>query len=238
MVEWRKEMTKAVMMTRPMADADVRATTFIDADHPDVQAFARQATAASTSATEAASHLFAAVRDEIRYDPYAFDLRPASMRASVVLRGEPNWCVPKAVLLAAACRAVGIPARLGFADVRNHLSSAKLEQVMGTDVFVWHGYTMMRLEGRWCKASPAFNAELCARFGVPPLEFDGTGDALLHAYDGQGRRHMEYLDDHGSFADLPLSRISDALRAAYPTFTEGVSPTSDPAFHDHRSEAT
>lgn len=174
-----------------------QATDLIDADHPDVVAFARSVTVDATTTGEAAGALFAAVRDQIRYDPYTLDLRRDVMRASTVLRREGNWCVPKATLLVAACRALDIPAQVGYADVRNHLSSAKLEALMGTDLFRWHGYAAIEVNGEVHKASPVFNAELCARFGVEPLDFDGSADALLHAFDGEGRQYMEYTHDRG-----------------------------------------
>jgi transglutaminase-like putative cysteine protease len=139
-----------------------------------------------------------------------------------VLAAGRGYCVQKAVALSAAARAAGIPARLGFADVRNHLQSERLRAAMGTDLFVWHGYSVLHLGGRWTKASPAFNRELCERFGVPPLEFDGTRDALLHAHAGDGSRYMEYLHEHGVWADLPLERILAAYREAYPVLTEPV----------------
>jgi transglutaminase-like putative cysteine protease len=132
--------------------------------------------------------------------------------------------VPKAVLLAASCRAVGIPARLGFSDVRNHLSTPRLLELMGTDVFRWHGYAVLHLDGRWLKASPAFNAELCARFGVAALDFDGTADALLHAYDGRGERYMEYLDDHGDFDDLPFQQVAEPCRRTTRSHAAGRGP--------------
>ena len=122
----------------------------------------------------------------------------------------------KAVALTAAARATGIPSRLGFADVRNHLQSERLRGLMGTDLFVWHGYSTLFVGGRWRKASPAFNAELCARFGVPPLDFDGTRDALLHAFAGDGSQYMEYVHEHGVYTDLPLERILAAYRETYP----------------------
>ena len=126
-----------------------------------------------------------------------------------------NWCVPKAVLLTAGARAAGIPARIGFADVRNHLSTERLLEQMGTDLFVYHGYVALHMGGAWRKVSPAFNAELCARFGVPALEFDGTSDALLHPYDGAGRRHMEYVADHGTWSDIPFESMLGAFAATY-----------------------
>jgi transglutaminase-like putative cysteine protease len=128
--------------------------------------------------------------------------------------------VPKSVLLVALARHRGIPARLGFADVRNHLSSERLTARMGTDLFAWHGYAELLLpttagSRRWSKVSSAFNIELCERFGVKVLEFDGTGDALMHPYDAAGNRHMEYVRQRGSFDDLPLDAMVADFREIY-----------------------
>ena len=155
-------------------------TWFIDSDDPAVATFAAEAIRSASDPTERAVALFYAVRDGFRYDPYNVDHAPEFFRASSVVASPSNWCVPKSVLLTAAARQVGIPARLGFADVRNHLTSKKLSDQMGTDLFAWHGYSEVLLDGRWFKLSTAFNIELCDRFGVKPLEFDGTTDALMH----------------------------------------------------------
>lgn len=211
-------------------DPDLAVTAFLDHDHPEVRAFAHDTTRGLDDDVDRAAALFAAVRDDIRYDPYVIDLRPDVMRASTVLASGRNWCVPKATLLAAAARALGIPARLGFADVRNHLSTPRLLEVMGTDVFRWHGYAVLQVGGAWRKASPAFNAELCERFGVAPLDFDGTSDALLHAYDGRGERYMEYLVDHGDFDDLPFEQMVAELRATYPEMVEQAAGVADDGF--------
>jgi transglutaminase-like putative cysteine protease len=154
-----------------------------------------------------AIRLFHAVRDGFRYDPYNVDHAPEQFRASAVVASSSNWCVPKSVLLTAAARSRGIPARLGFADVKNHLTSEKLNAQMKTDLFAWHGYSEVLLDDGWHKLSTAFNIELCDKFGVKPLEFDGTGDALMHPYDQAGNRHMEYVNQRGSFDDLPLEAI-------------------------------
>jgi transglutaminase-like putative cysteine protease len=126
--------------------------------------------------------------------------------------------VAKAILLASLARVMGIPSRLGFADVRNHLTTERLKDMMKTDVFVFHGYTELYLDGKWVKATPTFNHDLCAKFGVIPLEFDGKNDCLLHAFDAKGQKHMEYLKDHGQFADLPVEKMLIAMRDAYPAF--------------------
>src|SRR6185295_17364858 len=134
-----------------------------------------------------------------RYDPYRIDLSPHGMRASTVLEIGYGWCITKAALLAAACRAAGIPARMGFADVRNHLSTQRMRETMETDIFTWHGYADLWIENRWVKATPAFNLALCERFGLHPLEFDGREDSIYHAFDKSGQRHMEYLEDRGCY---------------------------------------
>jgi len=194
----------------------LRPGRFVDSDAPAVREFAQRVAGGVTDPVERASLLFAAVRDEIWYDPFAITTDPAAYRASAVAAAPRNWCVPKAVLLTAAARAAGIPARLGFADVRNHLNTPRLaERMNGVDLFVYHGYSDLHLDGRWVKATPAFNAALCERFGVVPLDFDGRTDALLHEFSGDGARYMEYVADHGTYADLPLAEILAAFRRVY-----------------------
>ncbi len=190
-------------------------TRFLDFDDGEVATFARRAAGEGT-ARERAVRLYYAVRDGIRYDPYDFHVAPGWLTASHTLRAGIGWCVPKAVLLAACCRAERIPARLGFADVKNHLATVRLLEMMGSDLFIWHGYVSMLLDGRWVKATPAFNVEMCRRFGVLPLEFDGTADSLLHPFDARGQRHMEYVRDRGLFDDLPHEALEADLRRAYP----------------------
>ena len=176
--------------------------------------FAREHARGETEREKAVS-LYYKVRDGFRYDPFRIDLSPAGMMPERVLHNGYGWCVPKAALLSAACREVGIPARLGFADVRNHLTTPKLREIMRTDVFAWHGFSEIFLEGRWVKATPAFNRELCEKSGVTPLEFDGREDSIFQSYDG-GRQHMEYLKMHGSFEEIPLDQMLAAYREMYP----------------------
>ncbi len=204
-------------------------TPLVDSDHPAVQAFARQHAQGST-ARERAVSLFFAARDSIRYDPYRIDLSVPGMRASSALTLGHGWCVTKAALLAAACRAAGIPARLGFADVRNHLSTERLRQTLQTDIFIWHGYTDIHLEGRWVKATPAFNIELCDRFGLLPLDFDGLEDSVYHPFDRAGNRHMEYVLHRGTFDDVPLAQIVADFQVVYPALQPAKGPLAQADF--------
>ncbi len=189
-------------------------TALIDSDHPAVKAFAQEQGKGATDQQRAVA-LFYAVRDHIRYDPYRIDLSPQGMRASSALATGYGWCVTKASLLAALCRGAGIPARLGFADVRNHLSTERMRQAMKTDIFAWHGYTDIWLNGAWRKATPAFNLALCEKFGLLPLEFDGCNDSIYHPFDRAGHRHMEYVRQRGTFNDVPLAEIVATFKDLY-----------------------
>ena len=196
-------------------EAWLRPGTFVDSNDPDVRAFAQEATAGAGDAVSRAVRLYYAVRDGVLYDPYYVGEAGSFFRASDCLRARRGFCIPKAALLAAVGRAVGVPTRVGYADVRNHLSTKKLIDLVGGDVFYWHGFTELHLEGRWVKATPAFNLSLCERFGVRPLEFDGRHDSLFHEFDRDGRRHMEYLREHGSYADVPYDTILAEFRRCH-----------------------
>lgn len=189
---------------------------FVDRDHPLVVEFSATHAKGRTD-RERAVALYYAVRDGVRYHPFQNFTLDETYRASVCLERGVGWCVPKAALLAACARAAGIPARVGYADVKNHLTTPELTAKMGgTDLFVYHGYTELHLEGKWVKATPAFNLSLCTRFRVRPLEFDGVNDSIFHPFDEDNRRHMEYVRERGVFADVPAEAIKRAFDDAYP----------------------
>ena len=194
---------------------------FIDSDHPEVIAFAERNRGASDDLREQAVSLYYAVRDQVRYNPYTFSRDPQTLKASHALSAGESYCVPKALLLAACARHCGIPARIGLADVRNHLATPRLLALLRSEVFAMHGYTELYLAGRWVKATPAFNLALCRVFKVEPLAFDGLNDSVFHPCNQQGERYMEYLQDHGQFAELPLELFFSHLAACYPHFFNG-----------------
>jgi transglutaminase-like putative cysteine protease len=204
-------------------------TYFLDSDSSEVIVFARQAIGSETDLTQRAIKLFYAVRDGFRYDPFSIFLEPEAFRASDVIKKGRGFCITKAVLLAAAARSAGIPCAIGMSDVVNHFTSDKLKKAMGfREVFIHHGHVALYLAGHWVKAAPAFNIELCSRFGVPPTDFDGAHDAMLQAYDASNKLRMEYLRDHGFWSDLPFNRIKEDMEGYYPaTFNYGAGAADD-----------
>ncbi len=197
----------------PPLPEHLRATPFITAADPRVVSFAREATAGTADDREKAVRLYYAVRDGIRYDPRSIVLTPEGFSATRCLTEGRGFCITKAALLAAAARACGIPARVGFADVRNHLATPRMLEMMGgASEFIWHAYTELWIDGRWVKATPAFNRELCERFRVPPLEFDGRSDSLFQPFNDDEHPFMEYVRDRGTFDDVPFALIEADLR--------------------------
>ncbi len=194
-------------------------TAFIQSDAPAIVSLA--ASLARETPRETAIAAFDWVRDEIRYDPYTAVGGPETYAASAVLARKRGYCVHKAVLLTALCRAAGIGARLGFADVRNHQTPPAMLELMGTDLFVFHGYTELFLDGRWLKATPAFDRASAVKAGALLVELDGSNDAMLHPVDPEGHPHIEYVRDRGHYADLPLDEILHTLAQTYGTRTDG-----------------
>jgi transglutaminase-like putative cysteine protease len=213
------QLTESVKYLQP--------SRFIDSDHPAISALAASLTDPAADDIDNALVLYYRVRDGLRYDPYNVGFSPDDYLASTTLAAGRGWCVPKALVLAALCRAAGIPARVGYADVRNHMSTERLRQAMQTDVFYFHGYTSLFLQGRWVKATPAFNIELCEKIGLRPLEFNGREDSLYHEYDLAGNRHMEYLNDRGEHLDLPYEEMMAVMQAHYPSLMNAHTGNGD-----------
>ena len=195
--------------------AYLRPTTIIDSDHTRVRDFALETVGDSKDPVERAVKLYLAVRDSIFYDPYAPFYLPQHFRASYVLKRGRSFCVPKASLLCALGRASGIPSRVGLADVRNHLATKQLIDFIGSNLFVYHGFVEFYLEGKWVKATPAFNSSLCRRHNVPPLEFNGHEDSIFQPYNMNNHKFMEYVKFYGTFTDVPVDDIVAAWKKAY-----------------------
>lgn len=191
-------------------------TAIIDSNHETIIEFANEIVKdAGNDPIDKAIKLYYSVRDGIWYDPYYPFYRPEHYRASNILKSGRGFCVSKASLLCALGRACLIPSRVGFSTVRNHLATPKLIDFIGSDLFVYHGFTEFYLAGKWIKATPTFNIELCEKHHVSPLEFNGREDAIFHEYNREKKQFMEYLEYHGTYADIPVDVILTAWKKAY-----------------------
>ncbi|OGP54343.1 MAG: hypothetical protein A2Y65_02365 [Deltaproteobacteria bacterium RBG_13_52_11] len=193
----------------------LEATEAIDCDHPQIRDLAYQVIHGARDVHEKARRLFDLVRDTIKYNPYSPFFLMEHYKATTTLRRGRGYCVQKSVMLIALARAAQIPARLVFADMRNYRVPEKLAGMMATNLFVFHGYVEWFLGGRWVRVTPSFEKELCREQGYPLVEFNGREDAILPSLDAEGRRFVEYVRHHGTFADVPLDLILRAWERAY-----------------------
>jgi len=193
----------------------LQATYFIDCDHDLIQKTARQLTGSLSEPKIIAKAIFLFVRDKIRYNPYSFSTSREDYQAHSILARGKGYCIQKAILLAALCRAAGIPSRLRLANIKNHQVPVKLAEMMKTDIFYCHGYNEIQLDGRWLKATPTFDRFMCERLGINPVSFDGSKDAIFAAHTLDGRLHIEYLQQWGPFSDLPFAEIMATFNDNY-----------------------
>ncbi len=163
-----------------------------------------------------AIRIYTKIRDEWLYDPYHISFSKQKYRASHIAQKTTGNCVEKSILLIACLRALNIPARLHLGKVKNHIAVERLEEKFGTNELTPHGMVNVFLNNEWLKMSPAFNATLCEKFNVDPLEFDGYTNSYLQQYNTQGDLFMEYLEDYGHFNDVPLKFMIENLKTHYP----------------------
>jgi transglutaminase-like putative cysteine protease len=187
----------------------------IDSESEAIRTFVSKNLHKDQSLREIALSLFYAVRDQLMYSPQTPFFEPRHYRSEYVLGLGKGYCVQKACVLCAAARHVGIPARLGFADIRNRGASKELLETLGTDIFTYHGFAELRLGDKWIKATPAFNAQIYEKHNIKPVEFDGFSDAVLPERDQEGKPYTEYLRFHGSFTEPPLEEILAGWRRTY-----------------------
>lgn len=197
----------------------LHATEFLDHDSDVVRDFVAKTLPNGVEdmpEIDRATALYYAVRDGIHYEVYGADLSRHGLKASSTIQRGMGFCVHKSIVYAAALRAVGVPSRIYYGDVRNHLASPRLEELMGGKVFTFHSLTTVFLDGKWVRATPVFNKMLCKLYQIKPLEFDGRTDSMYHPFDENGRRHMEFLRAHGDFDDVPYDMVVNGIRQAHP----------------------
>ncbi|MEZ5344394.1 MAG: transglutaminase family protein [Pyrinomonadaceae bacterium] len=234
MIPQEAEMTTGVAKEESVKGMEeyLKPTEFMDFETSEVRNFAVRNVAGAKDDREKAVKLYYAVRDGFHYNPNILDLRREGLRASDLVNRKRGYCVEKAVLLAAAARAVGVPSRLSFYIVRNHIATDKLEKMLEKNYLVFHGAAEMYIGGNWLKTTPAFNKNLCDYLNVEPLEFDGTADSVFQEFDKKGNVFMEYLHEYGAFADLPYELYLSELMKHYPHIFENERYTKGDMVYD------
>lgn len=201
----------------------LKAGLYTNSDHLSVISYAKEKTQGIVSKKEQVIALYYAIRDGFKYSPYHIVLKPYAMKASYLLTKDYGHCIEKSNLFVACVRSLGIPSRLAYGNVKNHLGTSNLEEDLKTDVLVFHGYAEVFLNNKWIKATPVFNAALCDKLGVEPLDFDAENNAVFQESDKEGNPFMEYTADHGTFTDVPLQAIIVGMKAHYPhLFRKGI----------------
>jgi len=213
----------------------LKPTEFLDFDKPEVREFAERNSDKNKTVTENAVLLYYAVRDGFTYNPYTLDLRRMGLRASNLVVRKSGYCIEKAILLAASARAVGVPSRLSFYNVKNHIATERIEKILGTNVLVFHGAAELFLDGRWLKTTPAFNRRLCEKLNVAPLEFDGSQDSIFQQFDKTGAVFMDYLHEYGDFADFPYELALSEMQKNYPHIFQSEKYTKVPLVYELKS---
>lgn len=201
-------------------------TSTIDCDNASVKGKAWELTKGQEDPADKARSLFYFVRDQIKYNMYVPFHLIEHYKASTILQKGEGYCVQKAVLMTALARAIDIPARLGFADIVNHLLPGKFLEIHGTNLLVYHGFTELYLNDTWIRVTPIFDLEMCRKHRIIPVDFDGKNDATFHPANQDGAPHIEYVRYHGAFEDLPLHQMLNARQEAmgeyYQSWTEEV----------------
>ncbi len=195
---------------------NTESTYFFDYEHLIIQKLISEFRIPGLTDREKAAGLYLKIRDGWRYNPYDIQFRKDALKASHIAKKKHGHCIDKAVLYIAGLRALGIPSKLHLAKVKNHIAVERLTEKFGTNELTPHGMVDVLIDGKWLKATPAFNQELCRLTGVEPLEFDGTEDSIFQEYNNEGKEFMEYLEDYGSFDDVPLDFIQQNMEENYP----------------------
>lgn len=193
-------------------------TVFLDYNSPSFEKFTKDIDS-TLQKKELAIALYFLVRDAFLYDPYHLDLRRNGLIGSAVLEKKRAWCVEKSTVLVACLRKFGIPSRLGYAIVTNHIGVEKLTHYLQREEIVFHGFVDVFLDGKWVKCTPAFDQRICRISGVEPLNWDGENDSMFQEFEN-GKRFMEYKHIYGTFSDVPIELMNQEMEKYYPHLFE------------------
>lgn len=197
----------------------LRPTFFLDFESDEVQKYVSEFMLIESDSQKAIA-FYQKIRDGFLYDPYHLDLRHEALKASKIISKTRAWCVEKGIVFAAGLRALGIPSRLGYAIVQNHIGVEKLTAALRSEKIVFHGYVDVHLNGIWTKATPAFDQKICSLCNVEPLEWNGSEDSLFQEFNSEGK-FMEYHHDYGVFDDVPIELMNSEMKSHYPHLFDG-----------------
>jgi transglutaminase-like putative cysteine protease len=194
----------------------LKATYYFDFETEEIQNLIKDLKSPLLTSNEKVSKLYLKIRDNWRYNPYRISLDKNSYKASIIAKKSETHCIDKSILFIACLRGLKIPAKIHLAKVKNHIGIERIIEKFGTDEISPHGMVDVFVNGKWLKASPAFNIELCHKCNVAPLEFNGDKDSVFQQFDNSGNKFMEYLEDYGSFDDVPMDFIVKNFKENYP----------------------
>lgn len=190
-------------------------TYYYDFSDPVVQDFVKKVNQ-QQSKKEQAIELYLLVRDGWKYNPLVYHTQKEHFKASEIMQREGGHCLDKSIILITCLKALGIPAKIHLAKVKNHIGVERIVELLGNDELAPHGYVDLLLNRKWIACTPAFNESLCKKLGVNVLEFDGENDSIFQAYNTKGDQFMQYLEDYGTFEDFPYDFVMQTLASHYP----------------------
>jgi transglutaminase-like putative cysteine protease len=209
----------------------LKETFFLDYHNPAYTNFTTNIPA-HCSKKDTAVSLYYLVRDFFIYDPYHLDLRHHALKGSHLLQKNRAWCVEKSIVLAACARKYGIPSRLGYAIVVNHIGVERLLSYLKRNEIVFHGFVELYVEGVWLKCTPSFDSRICRLSGVSSLDWDGESDSLFQPFQGE-KLFMEYVHQYGVFDDVPITLMNSEMKKFYPhLFSERYDSNQFSFFHE------
>ncbi|MEO7912649.1 MAG: transglutaminase family protein, partial [Roseiflexaceae bacterium] len=174
-------------------DSYLRATPIINWTHPAVHMLAQNLAVGQDSPAEIARQCFEWVRDHI-YHSVDYQLNPVTCVASDVLEARTGFCYAKSHLLAALCRANGIPAGLCYQRLQTDTHGA---------AYCLHGLVavLLPLHG-WYRVDPRGN-----RPGIN-AQFTPPNEQLAFAIEQPGEADFQAV-----YPD-PLPMVVMALQTA------------------------
>lgn len=181
-------------------DQYLQASDYLDADHPLVVKQAKALTEGSRTDAEKVGKIYRYVRD-MPYDileSFRY-LAQGKHRASDVLEAGHAFCMGKASSFVSLCRAVGVPARIGFQQLHcpdKEFMSEEVRQLWRDRPLPWHSLGEAFVNGQWLKLDATIPANVAKAKGKPYLrDYDGATD--IPTVEGP------IVKEIGSFPDYP-----------------------------------